>query len=212
MVGRYRYTTTTTTSPRLQSFRGKTIEILSALSNSGGMTVREIADKIFLPMSNCWTYLRRGEIRGIFDRLEGWGWRATPLGISVLELHSHNNNNNIDSKYTLNPHKIHTKSTQDIHKICTNTKQVTLKPWQESRTEPEVVVVVYLLEHYRKTGVKWVWGRELDSEVLGIPPSSMSTAIAKLLQDGLIYKFKDPAFQMYKIGLTKRFLAVQDNI
>ncbi len=67
-------------------FRGKTIEILSILSNSGGMTTREISDQTGIPVRKVWTYCNNGEIRGIFERKERWGWTVTSFGFFVLIL------------------------------------------------------------------------------------------------------------------------------
>jgi len=61
-------------------FRGKTIEILSILSNSGGMTTREISDHTGIPVRIVGVYCRGGEKRSIFERKERWGWKVTSFG------------------------------------------------------------------------------------------------------------------------------------
>ncbi len=86
-------------------FRGKTIEILGALSNSGGMTTREIADNTGIPVRKVWTYCNNGEKRGLFERNERWGWKATPFGYFVLSI----NNNNVQTKYKQSTNKVQTK-------------------------------------------------------------------------------------------------------
>lgn len=101
-------------SPRPCGFRGKTIDILGILSSSGGMTVREIADRIGLKYPDCWNYLRRGEKKGVFERKESWGWIATSYGLLILEIKSHNNNNKIDTNSKQTRNKLDTNSTLSL--------------------------------------------------------------------------------------------------
>lgn len=89
-------------------FRGKTIEILSILSNSGGMTTMEIAEQTGIPVRKVWTYCNNGEKRGLFERKERWGWIATPFGFFVLSI----NNNNVQTKYKQSTNEVQSNFRQ----------------------------------------------------------------------------------------------------
>ncbi len=86
-------------------FRGKTIEILGVLSNSGGMTTREIADQTGIPIRIVSIYCINGEEKGIFERKERWGWKVTPFGFFVLDI----NNNNVKTKLKESKNEVKTK-------------------------------------------------------------------------------------------------------
>ena len=90
-------------------FRGKTIEILSILSNSGGMTTREISDRTGISIKALTVILLRGERKGIFDRKERWGWQATPFGFLILSINNNNYNTNtthVQTNTTLIQHEL----------------------------------------------------------------------------------------------------------
>jgi hypothetical protein len=60
---------TTPTTPFLSNpckFRGKTIDILGILSNSGGMTTRKLSDQTGIPVRKVWTYCNNGEKKRSF--------------------------------------------------------------------------------------------------------------------------------------------------
>jgi len=75
-------------------FRGQTIEILGVLSNSGGMTTREISDRTGISIKVLSVILPRGEKKGIFERKEQWGWLASPFGFLILSINNNNYNTN----------------------------------------------------------------------------------------------------------------------
>src|SRR5659263_190539 len=91
-------------------FRGKTIEILGVLSNSGGMTTKEISDQTGIPVRKVWTYCNNGEIRGLFERKERWGWKVTPFGFFVLYI----NNNNVQTKYKQSTNEVQSKYNRTL--------------------------------------------------------------------------------------------------
>ncbi len=118
-------------------FRGKTIEILSVLSNSGGMTTREIADQTGIPVREVWIYCRRGEKKGIFERKERWGWISTVFGFLVLSI----NNNNDNTNTTQTQHKYNTNTTRTLYSPK-KSHQLNLSIFtnRSDITEPERVV------------------------------------------------------------------------
>ena len=105
--------------PNPCKFRGKTIDILEAISNSKGLTTKEIADKTDIPIRVVNIYCRRGEKRGVFERNERWGWGATPFGLFILDINYNNNNNNRNTKLTQSKHEGNTNFRQFKKNVST---------------------------------------------------------------------------------------------
>ncbi len=71
---------------RWQLYRGLTIEILTELEHSGGMTTRDISTRINKTCdytSNKLCKMLRG---GLVERIEKWGWRITRDGINLINI------------------------------------------------------------------------------------------------------------------------------
>ena len=184
-------------------FRGKTIEILGALSNSGGMTTREIADHTGIPVRKVWTYCNNGEKRGLFERKERWGWKVTPFGFFVLDI----NNNNVQTKYKQSINKVQTKYNRTLDSPK-KSHQLNLSIFtsRSDIADPERVVVEVLVGHYERTGEKYRYFRDLyhfcdETEVSAV---DAPTAIARLKEEGCIYTRKDEFG--WKIGLKVGFV------
>ncbi len=184
-------------------FRGKTIEILGVLFNSGGMTTREIADKTGIPARMSKVYLHRGEKKGIFERKERWGWRLTPFGFLILSI----NNNNGNTKATDREHKGNTKVTPTLDSPR-NSNQLNLSVFtnRSDIDEPERVVVEVLVKHYERTGEKFRYFRDFYHfcDETGVSAVDAPQAIAKLKEEGCIYTRKDEFG--WKIGLKVNFV------
>lgn len=151
---------------RPTGFRGKTIEILSLLSNSGGLTVREIAEKVDISPPDCWNYLKRGDLRGIFARKENWGWVATPYGLFILDIKPHNNNNNIDTRPTLDRHYIDTRPTLTLDSPKKKQRQLNWSVFDERSDwtdlgEDEKKIILAMGEHYERTGRPYYYFKDL---------------------------------------------------
>ena len=138
-------------------FRGQTIEILGVLSNSGGMTTREISDRTGISIKVLSVILPRGEKKGIFERKERWGWKASPFGFLVLSI----NNNNDNTNTTQTQHKYNTNTTRTLYSPK-KSHQLNLSVFtnRSDITEPERVVVGVLVQHYERTGEKYRYFRD----------------------------------------------------
>ena len=184
-------------------FRGKTIEILGILSNSGGMTTKEIADQTGIPIKTVNVYCWLGEKRGIFERRERWGWNATSFGFFILSI-----NNNKD-KSSINEVLIKDKSSiNHLYKVPKKSHQLNLSIFT-SRSDienPERVVVGVLVEHYERTGEKYRYFRDLYHfcDETGVSAADAPTTIARLKEEGCIYTRKDEFG--WKIGLKVGFV------
>ncbi|PWB49311.1 MAG: hypothetical protein C3F06_14265 [Candidatus Methanoperedenaceae archaeon] len=184
-------------------FRGKTIEILSILSNSGGMTTREIADKTGIPIREVWVYCRRGEKKGIIERKERWGWISTVFGFLILDI----NNNNVNTCTTQGKHKVNTCTTR-LYTVAKKSQQLNLSVYanRSDITEPERIVVEVLVKHYERTGEKYRYFRDFYHfcDETGVGAVDAPEALARLKEEGCIYTRKDEFG--WKIGLKVNFV------
>lgn len=184
-------------------FRGKTIEILSILSNSGGMTTREISDQTGIPIKTVNVYCWLGEKRGIFERKERWGWIATSFGFFILSINNNNDKSNINEVLIKDK-----SSINHLYTVPKKSHQLDLSIFT-SRSDienPERVVVGVLVEHYERTGEKYRYFRDLYHfcDETGVSAVDAPTAIARLKEEGCIYTRKDEFG--WKIGLKVGFV------
>jgi hypothetical protein len=130
--------------------------------------------------------------RGLFERKEIWGWKATSFGFYVLSI----NNNNVQTKYnrTLDGSK---KPRQLNLSVFTNRSDI---------NEPERVVVGVLIQHYERTGQKFRYFRDFYHfcDETGVGAVDAPVAIARLKEEGCIYTRKDEFG--WKIGLKADFV------
>ncbi len=184
-------------------FRGKTIDILGILSNSGGMTTREISDQTGIPVRTVGVYCRGGEKRGIFERKERWGWKATSFGFLILSIN--NNNGKTKDKDRINEGKTKDKRTLDSPKKS-HQLNLTVFTSRSDITDPERVVVGVLVQHYERTGEKYRYFRDFYHfcDETGVGAVDAPAVIARLKEEGCIYTRKDEFG--WKIGLKVRFV------
>ncbi len=184
-------------------FRGKTIDILGILSNSGGMTTREIADKTGMSIKVLNVILPRGEKKGIFERKERWGWKASPFGFLILSI----NNNNANTNTTTTQHKYNTNTTRTLDS-SRKSHQLNLSVFtnRSDINEPERVVVGVLVQHYERTGQKFRYFRDFYHfcDETGVSAVDAPAAIARLKEEGCVYTRKDEFG--WKIGLKVDFV------
>ncbi len=185
-------------------FRGKTLEILGVLSNSGGMTTREISDQTGIPIKTVNVYCWLGEKRGIFERKERWGWNATSFGFFILSI---NNNNN--DKSNINEVLIEDKSSiNHLYTVPNKSHQLNLSIFtsRSDIEDPERVVVGVLVEHYERTGEKYRYFRDLYHfcDETCVSAVDAPAALARLKEEGCIYTRKDEFG--WKIGLKVGFV------
>ncbi|MCD6240141.1 hypothetical protein J7K27_01265, partial [Candidatus Bathyarchaeota archaeon] len=90
------------------------------------------------------------------------------------------------------------------------TRQIQIEPFLRdcNLDDLEKAVVEVLIEHYNKTGSKFIMVKDQYelAERLNCNPSDLPNALKNLRQDGIIYIFKDKTFNCWKIGLKKAFL------
>lgn len=202
-----RITSITSTPTNLISnpckFRGKTIEILGVLSNSGGMTTMEIADQTGIPVRIVSIYCINGEKRGIFERKERWGWKVTSFGFLILDI----NNNNVKTKLKESKNEVKTKLNRTLDSPK-KSHQLDLSVFanRSDITEPERVVVEVLVKHFERTGEKYRYFRDFYHfcDETGVGAVDAPPAIARLKEEGCIYTRKDEFG--WKIGLKVGFV------
>jgi hypothetical protein len=197
------HSTTTTTRTRQfspQKYRGHTLEILGVLSELGGLTTREIADRTGISCRVVWGYCKRGYDCGIFHRKENWGWCASPSGMLVLSILT-TTTTTVNTKSTQSQHKVNTRSTQPP-------RQLNLATFTSSKDfeESDRNVVVVLAEHYERTGVKYrLFQDEYEiAESMHIAVQDVKPTLRHLREEGCIY-FRREALG-WKIGLMKGFV------
>jgi len=194
--------TTTPTDPAFspQKFRGHTLEILGALRECGGLTTREISDKIGEPVKKIYEYCRRGYHRGIINKFERWGWNISPLGNLVLSLTTTTTTTN-HTTTTQPPHNHHTTTTQ-------NSRQLHLAAFTSRAdiTDPDKSVVVELAAHYERTGVKFRLFKDQYelSEAMKISIDELLPTLRHLREEGCIYFRREDIG--WKVGLMKGFV------
>jgi len=146
---------------------------------------------------------------------EGSFWKLTDLGRDLLE-HYESNNTIIESKRRVKEKK----SKKSVKEALKNSKSSTQNRHDSfcisnflvdlglSLSEIEKAVVEVLIEHYNKTGSKFILvGNQYElAERLNCNPSDLPNALKILREKGIIYIFKDKTFNCWKIGLKKQFL------
>lgn len=184
-------------------FRGKTIDILGILSNSGGMTTREISDQTGIPVRIVSIYCINGEKRGIFERKERWGWQVTSFGFLILDI----NNNNVKTKLKESKNEVKTKLNRTLDS-SKKSHQLNLSVFtnRSDITEPERVVVGVLVKHYERTGEKYRYFRDIYHfcDETGVGAADAQESIARLKEEGCIYTRKDEFG--WKVGLKVSFV------
>lgn len=178
----------------INRIRGFSVDALEAIRDSEGLNVEEIASR-FQKESDA--------VRVTLHRLRKYGliflspcdelWKIDPFAVDIV-------NRKIERNRNI------TKALHKHNRNITEVRQFTLKPWQTDRTEFEVVVVEYLIQHFKETGSKWMWKYEIDPERIGIPPSELNKAILKLLSSKIVWKYRDRDTRILKYGLTDTFL------
>ncbi len=98
-----------------QLYRGLTIEILTELEHSGGMTTRDISTRINKTAKHSSTKLSQMLSDGLVEKVEKWGWRITRNGINCLLITNSNNNNNYVTERLQNVHRTTTEPPQHYH-------------------------------------------------------------------------------------------------
>jgi len=207
---------TTTSFSRI---RGFSIILLRLLNNHPLRTseIIEITQKNFHYVIR---YLYNLRNYGLIDRNEDF-WFLTDLGDSFISyfisyLKSRKNNERIMKECRKNNERKNSKKEERRNKTTftsleiPKSRQINLSLWMKetNRDEIEKEVVEVLIDHYNKTGSKFIMVKDQYefAEKLQVNPSDLPKALKNLRQDGIIYVFKDRTFNAWKIGIKKNFL------
>lgn len=195
--------TTTTThkgfSP--QRYRGYSVDILGILSECGGLTTREIADKIGLPVKRVYDECRRGYLNGIIDKKEGWGWCTSAQGMFVLSIRTTTTTTYSPSTEQLLT--LYSPSTEQRKPTKPRQLNLSLFTARPDITDSERVVVEALGRLYEQVGQAYmVFKDEYELfEKLGLNVIDDETVLRDLVNKGCIYKLHVKG--ELKIGLRK---------
>ena len=153
-------------------------------------------------------YLKNMQNYGLVEK-KGAFWRLTDDGAYFLE-HIESVNNNVVKIRKLEERK--KKFRRNLKESCApkRLKQASIHLWlrNSSLDDAEKEVVEVLLDHYSRTGSKFLYFRDLYeiAERFKIPPEKVNRILMNLKQDHIVYNYRDRTHNAWKIGLYKAFL------
>lgn len=193
---------TPTTTATLCRVRGFTIDLLFELKNQGLRTT-DIIDSTGKTRWYVSRYLYNMRNYGLVKKT-GPFWNLTEEGslfLSYLESIGTNTNR---------MRKIAERKLKEGRKIAESSsskkpKQISIELWLHNSNldETETVVVEVLVDHYNRTGGKFLWFTSFHdlAERLKVSPSLLPQALRKLSEDQIIYVWRNK-----KIGLKTAFI------
>jgi len=140
-------------------------------------------------------------------------YKITEVGVALLNIHNIHNIH-VYTKYERNMKGI-CKKYESSMKVERDSKRASLRQtglelWLQScdLSEKEKEVVEVLIDHYNKTGSKYLYfDNPFDfAERFKISPQMATEVLKRLKQDGIIYVFRDRQLGSWKIGLKSAFL------
>jgi len=187
--------------------RGFTIELLFELKK-GPRRCCEIAEITGKSRPHVYRYLKNMEIYGLTEKNSPF-WNLTDLGISFISHLETLYDNIIKSR------KIDERKKKESRKKAESynpkrLKQVPIQLWLQNSSldDTEKAVVEVLMDHYNKTGSKFLFASgfyEL-AERLKQNPSLLPQALRKLIEDNIIYVWNLKSGGYMKVGLKKDFI------
>jgi len=201
----YELLSTTTSLGRV---RGFTLELLKHLEN-GPKRCHELAEITHKSRWYVWTYLRNMRIYGLVEK-NGVFWKLSDLGANFQAYLNILYNNIIDSQKKEERKKKERRKKVESS-LPKKLKQVGISLFlaESSLADTEKAVVEVLLNHYNKTGSKFILIKnEYDlASKLTTNPQNLMDALANLRQDNIIYLMRAHNFPGYhKLGLKKAFI------
>ena len=224
--------TTTTAWARFNRIRGFTITVLLHLKDAYDkgnpfLTVSDLMELTGEYYQYVYSYLKRSRNYGFAEKKDSF-WKITPLGIYFLhhkkeeskyireakqkkrrrkrEVKQKQDRNKTESKQKLNRNKTFEKPKRTIQ----TSFMVWLKNYHRSLEDAERVVVEVLLDHYRKTGSKFIYCSPPTiytiADRFGIRPDQVNQVLMNLKQDKIVYSMKDRLHGAVKIGLYVDFV------
>ena len=211
------------TTSTLSRIRGFSIIILECLKD-GYLRSSEICEITNKPISYVCRYLYNLQNYGLIEKVEDF-WILTEEGADFLEYYECfvKNKNRIRKNYE-RIMKVNRKNYERCNRkkedlLCAETsykafrrktRQIQIEPFLRNSNldDIEKAVVEVLIEHYNKTGSKFIMVKDQYelAEKLQLNPSELPNALKNLRQDGIIYVFRDKTFNQWKIGIKKDFL------
>ena len=203
--------TTTSTFAAISKIRGFTIDLLFLLKNHELRAV-DLADLTGKYGGYVRRYLYNMRKYGLVVK-NGSFWKLTSQGRSFLSyLESLNNSNKIGRKKS--ERRANEKRKKSESYIQKRPKQLSIRLWLQKsyRTfdDAEKEVVEVLLDHYNKTGSKFIFITPPDifaiAERFNITPEQAEHVLRSLYQDRIVYHRHDRQHNAIKIGLYKAFI------
>jgi len=180
--------------------RGYSIDILYLLKE-GMLTSSDIAELTGKYAQFINVYLNRLRKYGMAEK-QGSFWKITEEGLYFLT--------HLDKIGHIKRQIKQKENTSTQNKPKQLSIQLFIKNSHRSLSDIEVEVVDILLDHYNKTGSKWIYahaGLLGLAERLKVDYDSLGRALLNLRQDGVIYTWpKLYERQTFKLGLKNAFL------
>ena len=215
-------TISTTTFAAVSKIRGFTVTLLYALE-SKCMRTSEVAETTGKPRPYVGSYLCRLQNYGLVEK-KGFFWELTPFGRFLLSYFKEFEKTKEDLKNKIC--NIIYKSQQKDNRRITDrqqidntsspkkVKQLSIRLWLQnshrSIDDAEAKVVEVLLDHYNKTGSKFIFVSPPDmyavAERFNITPIQAEYALRNLYQDRIVYHRYDRQHNAIKLGLYKAFI------
>ena len=206
------FTILLSTTTSLGKVRGFTVELLFMLSEGGGRCC-DLVERSGKPRYIVHKYLERLQKYKLADKIDSF-WYLTPQGAEFVKYLKIVNRNILECRQ-----KVDRKKTESRQKVDTSEpkklKQVSISLWLQnsdpSQIEKEVVEV--LVDHYNKTGSKFILFRDmydLAEKIRGSPEATF-TAIRRLRQDNIVYLYRSEIQGYWKLGLKKEFVEARLN-
>jgi len=211
---------TTTTLSRI---RGFTVTLLFHLKDKL-LTASDLTELTGKYAQYVYTYLYRMRNYGLVEKKDSL-WKITDLGVYFLNHMDEVTKQHRKRKQKLNSFKTEVKQKLNSFKTFEKPKrtiqtsfEVWLKNYHRSLEDAERVVVEVLLDHYRKTGSKFIYCSPPNiytiADKFGIRPDQVNKVLMNLKEDKIVYSMKDRLHGAVKIGLyldfVKKLKYIQD--
>lgn len=156
------------------------------------------------------TYLKRLQKYGMVEK-QGYFWKITEFGEAFLKHRMYTMTTCNKTKQILNRYETDTKQILN-RSISTKPKQISLSLYLKkfNLSDVERVVVEYLVDHYNKTGSKFIYIQDIYelAEKLDVNPAMLQEAITNLKQDRIVWLYRDRVYRRWKLGLYKAFVEI----
>ena len=201
----------TTTSFTISKVRGFSITLLSVLKE-GMMSTNNLCEITGKYPQYVNRYLYNLRNYGMVEK-NGSLWKITELGLAFLsyidktKTYYKHNKKEIRKKEERNKKVIRKK--KDQRRTIQTSFEIWLKNYHRSLHDAEKVVVEVLLDHYQKTGSKFIYCQPnvyAIAEKFGIRPDQVNQVLMNLKQDHIVYHMHDRSHNAVKIGLYKDFV------